>query len=314
MQAFIMKGTESRENGKLPGEDEMSNKTSVVSSADGPELEPSGKRVIWEDLSDPKSAITVNANLAETREMVTKYINESEEMKNTGDGMRAIRRHGGAVLMIYGVQRKDFKKIRLLLAAEEIFVPDMTHLKRCGFFTVDHYHQDDWKSPNGRNSEEKTWFLKIIVPHSQASEEAKDYSGDLEEAWKKIKKIPGAEAFMGGSMGAHTGFFNFHMARRSVDDREEPNPLYPAGVIMFDVGIIVGAHKTATIANEIQRKLSKILESQMEEHEFDMKDWGVFYHSKSNRMEHVWYIECSSAGVQEQDKPAHHHKKPLLTS
>jgi hypothetical protein len=261
MQAFIMKGTESRENGKLPGEDEMSNKTSVVSSADGPELEPSGKRVIWEDLSDPKSTITVNANLAETREMVTKYINESEEMKNTGDGMRAIRRHGGAVLMIYGVQRKDFKKIRLLLAAEEIFVPDMTHLKRCGFLTEHHYHQDDWKSPNGRNSEEKTWFLKIIVPHSQASEEAKDYSGDLEEAWKKIKKIPGAEAFMGGSMGAHTGFFNFHMARRSVDDREEPNPLYPAGVIMFDVGIIVGAHKTATIANEIQRKLSKILES-----------------------------------------------------
>jgi hypothetical protein len=290
MKAFMMKGKESRENGKLPGEDEMSTKTSVVSSADGPDLEPSGKRVLWEDLSDPKSTITVNANLAETREVVTKYINESEEMKNTGDGMRAIRRHGGAVLMIYGVQRKDFKKIRILLAAEEIFVPDMTHLKRCGFFTVGHYHKDDWKSPNGRMSEEKTWFLKIIVPHSQASEEAKDYSGDLEEAWKKIKKIPGAEAFMGGSMGAHTGFFNFHMARRSVDDREEPSPLYPAGVIMFDVGIIVGAHKTATIANEIQRKLSKILESPMEEHEFDMQDWGVFYHSKSNRMEHIWYL------------------------
>jgi hypothetical protein len=34
--------------------------------------------------------------------------------------------------MIYGVQRKDFKKIRILLAAEEVFVPDMTHLKRCG--------------------------------------------------------------------------------------------------------------------------------------------------------------------------------------
>jgi hypothetical protein len=89
------------------------------------------------------------------------------------------------------------------------------------------------------------------------------------------------------------------MARRSVDDREEPSPLYPAGVIMFDVGIIVGAHKTAAIANEIQRKLSKLLESPMEEHEFDMKDWGVFYHSKSSRMDHVWYIECSSAGVQE---------------
>ena len=76
-----MKGKESRENGKLPGEDEMSNKTSVVPSADGPDLGPSGKRVLWEDLSGPKSTITVNANLAETREMVTKYINESEEMK-----------------------------------------------------------------------------------------------------------------------------------------------------------------------------------------------------------------------------------------
>ena len=128
----MMKGKESRENGKLPGEDEMSTKTSVVSSADGPALEPSGKRVLWEELADPESTITVNANLAEMREMVTKYIHESEEMKNTGDCMRAIRRHGGAVLMIYGVQRKDFKKIRILLAAEEVFVPDMTHLKRCG--------------------------------------------------------------------------------------------------------------------------------------------------------------------------------------
>jgi hypothetical protein len=181
--------------------------------------------------------------------------------------------------VIYGVQRKDFKKIRILLAAEGVFVPDMTHPKRCGFFTVHHYHQDDWKSPSGRMSGDKTWFLKVIVPHSQASYGAKDYAGDLEEAWKKIEKIPGAEAFMGGSTGAHTGFFNFHMARRSVDDREEPSPLFPAGVTMFDVGIIVGAHKTATIANAIQRKLSKLLESSMEEHEFGMKDWGVFCHS-----------------------------------
>jgi hypothetical protein len=71
--------------------------------------------------------------------------------------------------MIYGVQRKDFKKIRILLAAEGIFVSDMTHLKSCGFFTVYHYHKDDWKSPNDRMSEEKTWFLKVIVPYSQAS-------------------------------------------------------------------------------------------------------------------------------------------------
>ena len=89
---------------------------------------------------------------------MTKYIKESEDMKNTGDGMRAIRRHGGTVLVIYGVQRKDFKKIRILLAAEGIFVPDMAHLKRCGFFTVHHYHQDDWKSPSGRMSEEILYY------------------------------------------------------------------------------------------------------------------------------------------------------------
>ena len=133
--------------------------------------------------------------------MVTKYIKESEDMKNTGDGMRAIRRHGGTVLMIYGVQRKDFKKIRILLAAEGIFVPDMIHPKRCGFFTVHHHHQDDWKSPNGRMSEEKTWFLKVIVPYSQASYEAKDYAGDLEEAWKKIEKNTRGGSFHGGKHG-----------------------------------------------------------------------------------------------------------------
>jgi hypothetical protein len=84
-----------------------------------------------------------------------------------------------------------------------------------------------------------------------------------------------------------------------VDDREEQSPLYPAAAIMFDVGVIVGAHKTAAIANAIQEKLSKLLESAMAEHEFDMKDWGVFCHSRANRIDHVWYIECSSAGVQE---------------
>jgi hypothetical protein len=56
-------------------------------------------------------------------EVVIKYISESEDMKISGDGMRAIRRHGGGVLvMTYGLQRKDFKKIRILLAAEGIFV------------------------------------------------------------------------------------------------------------------------------------------------------------------------------------------------
>jgi hypothetical protein len=46
------------------------------------------------------------------------------------------------------------------------------------------------------------------------------------------------------------------MARRGVDEREEPNPLYAAAAIMFDVGIIVGAHKMAAIANAVQKKLA----------------------------------------------------------
>jgi hypothetical protein len=122
-------GAESRETGMLPREDEMSNKTSVISPTEDPPTHESSAKRVEEELANPESTTTDNPNLAETREMVTKYIKESEDMKNTGDGMRAIRRHGGTVLMIYGVQRKDFKKIRILLAAEGFFVPDMTHLK-----------------------------------------------------------------------------------------------------------------------------------------------------------------------------------------
>jgi hypothetical protein len=186
-------GAESHETGRLPGEDEMANKTPVISPAEGPPTHESWVKRVEEELANP--------DLAETREMVTKYIKEPEDMKNTGDGMGASRCHEGTVLMIYGVQRKDFKKIRILLAAEGTFVPDMTHLKRCGFFTTAHYHEDDWKSPNGRMSEEKTWLLEVIVPHSQASHGAKDYAGDLEEAWKKIENIPGAKAFIGEAWG-----------------------------------------------------------------------------------------------------------------
>ena len=50
-------------------------------------------------------------------------------MKISGGGLRAMRRHGGTAVMIYGVKRKDLKKMRVLLAAADIFVPDMTHLK-----------------------------------------------------------------------------------------------------------------------------------------------------------------------------------------
>jgi hypothetical protein len=103
---------------------------------------------------------------------------------------------------------------------------------------------------------------------------------------------------MGGSMGAHTGSFNFHMVRRSAGGREEPSPLvYPAAAIMFDVGIIVGAHKTATTANAIQGELSKLLESAMEEHDFDMKDWGG--RSTTPRLTVLITCGISSAHLQE---------------
>ena len=73
MRAFMRMGEASRETGRLPGEDEMSNKTSVISPADGPTHEPSAKRV-EEELANPESTTTVNPNLAETREMAIKYI------------------------------------------------------------------------------------------------------------------------------------------------------------------------------------------------------------------------------------------------
>jgi hypothetical protein len=134
MLSFVSKGGESRGTGRLPGEDEVPNKTSVVSPAEGPPAHGYKDKLAEEELANPESTTTYNPNIVEAREVVIKYINESEEIKNSGDGMRAIRRHGGTILVVCGAQRRDFKKIRLLLAAEGIFVPDMTRLKRCDFF------------------------------------------------------------------------------------------------------------------------------------------------------------------------------------
>jgi hypothetical protein len=220
MYSFMSKGGESRGAGRLPGEDEMSNKTSVVSPAAGPPTHGHKDKLAEEELANPGSATTYNPNTAETREVVIKYINESEEMKNSGGGMGAIRRHGGTTLVVCGDQRRDFKKIRLLLAAEGIFVPDMTHLKRCGFITTEHYHKDDWKSPSGRMVEGKTWFLKVIAPISQASYGPKDHAGDLEEAWTKIEKYPGQKRSWGGSPGP------------GGDTRAFSTSTWPAGVQM----------------------------------------------------------------------------------
>jgi hypothetical protein len=90
----------------------------------------------------------------------------------------------------HGVKRREFKKIRVLLAAEGIFVPDMTRLKRYGFFTTSQYHEGDWKSPNGRTADGYTWVLKAIVPSSQAPHGPRDYEGDLEGAWAGTETIP----------------------------------------------------------------------------------------------------------------------------
>jgi hypothetical protein len=80
----MSKGGESRGTGRLPEEDEMSNKTSVVSPAEGPSTHEHKDKLAEEELANPESTITCNPNIAETREMVIKYINESEEMKNSG--------------------------------------------------------------------------------------------------------------------------------------------------------------------------------------------------------------------------------------
>jgi hypothetical protein len=79
----------------------MSNKTSVVPPVEGPLTHGHKDNLAAEELANPESTATCNPNTAEAREMVNKYINEPEETKNSGDGMRAIRRHGGTVLVVW---------------------------------------------------------------------------------------------------------------------------------------------------------------------------------------------------------------------
>jgi hypothetical protein len=44
---------------------------------------------------------TCNPKLAGAREMATRYIKESEDMKILGDGVWALRRHGGTIVVIW---------------------------------------------------------------------------------------------------------------------------------------------------------------------------------------------------------------------
>ena len=57
------------------------------------------------DIHLMRAIATCNPKLAGTREVVTRYIKESEDMKTLGDGVWALRRHGGTIAVIYGVKR-----------------------------------------------------------------------------------------------------------------------------------------------------------------------------------------------------------------
>ena len=74
MFSFMSKGGEPRGTGRLPEEDEMSNKTSVVPPAEGPPTHGHKDKLAEEELANPGSAIAYNPNLAEAREVVIKYI------------------------------------------------------------------------------------------------------------------------------------------------------------------------------------------------------------------------------------------------
>jgi hypothetical protein len=63
-----------------------------------------------EELANSESITARNPSPAETREMATKYTKEPEDKNISGGGVRAMRRHGGTIVMAYGVKMRDFKK------------------------------------------------------------------------------------------------------------------------------------------------------------------------------------------------------------
>jgi hypothetical protein len=107
--------------------------SSVISPAEGPPTHEFKDKRVEEEIANSESITARNPNSAETREMATKYIKDSEDKNFSGGGVWVMQRHGGTMVMAFGVKMRDFKKRRVLLAAAGIFVPDMTHLKRCGF-------------------------------------------------------------------------------------------------------------------------------------------------------------------------------------
>jgi hypothetical protein len=75
MIAYTTKDTTGTGAARIQDQDEMSNKTSVVSSAEGPPIQEEANKI---------TAATYNPNLAETREVVIKYNKEFDE--NSGGG------------------------------------------------------------------------------------------------------------------------------------------------------------------------------------------------------------------------------------
>jgi hypothetical protein len=116
MQAFMRKGAESPETGKLPGEDEMSNKTSVRSPADGPPAHgPSAKRV-EEELVNPESTTTANAK---------EYCAIGRGSKKAEDSRRASEHTRAERLVVWNFGEEDIKTIRVGLAAHGIHAANM---------------------------------------------------------------------------------------------------------------------------------------------------------------------------------------------
>jgi hypothetical protein len=62
------------------------------------------------DIHLMRAIATCNPKLANARGMATKYIKEPEDMKSLGDGVWALRRHGGTIVVIYGVKRRDLQE------------------------------------------------------------------------------------------------------------------------------------------------------------------------------------------------------------
>ena len=74
MMAYMKKDTTGTGNPRIRDSDEMSNKTSVVSSAEEPSVQEAADKRAVDELEKSDAAATNNMNLAETREMVSRYI------------------------------------------------------------------------------------------------------------------------------------------------------------------------------------------------------------------------------------------------